>query len=267
MANEPKSNCFVPYYRVSTDKQEISGLGLDAQKESVRRFIGTGKIIGEFVEVESGKNANRPKLVEAMALARKNKAILVIAKLDRLSRNVFFISGLMESGVEFVAADNPTANRLTIHILAAVAENEARMISERTKNALRALKERGLPLGSARTKESLEAAAAKGLMVRADGRPRSMNVSTHKCLGALERGRKTFWNNHMEALRKEYGALLEDIERRSKSGHSTCRLAAWLNQNGRKTLQGCKWNPKSVWRVLRTLENQRRRLSLSGCAT
>ena len=119
---------FVAYYRVSTQKQGQSGLGLEAQKEAVRVYLNGGrwKLVGEFKEVESGKRNDRPALAEALAMCRIHGATLIIAKLDRFARNVAFISNLMESGVEFTATDFPQANRLTIHILAAVAEHEAR---------------------------------------------------------------------------------------------------------------------------------------------
>lgn len=134
---------FIAYYRVSTDKQGRSGLGLDAQKQAVDSFVaGCGTILKEFTEVESGKRTDRPQLAEALAICRQRKARLVIAKLDRLARNVHFISGLMESGVEFTACDMPEANRLTLHIIAAVAEHEREMISRRTKEALAAAKAR-----------------------------------------------------------------------------------------------------------------------------
>lgn len=140
----------VAYYRVSTEKQGRSGLGLDAQRSAVARHIAQHGccLASEFVEVESGRKRDRPQLAAALAAARAHRAVLVIAKLDRLARNVHFVSGLMESGVEFVAADMPTVNRLTVHILAAVAEEEARMISARTKAALAAAKARGVRLGN-----------------------------------------------------------------------------------------------------------------------
>jgi len=141
---------FVAYYRVSTDKQGRSGLGLEAQRAAVQAHVAGahGAVAAEFVEVESGRKKDRPQLAAALVAARAHRAILVIAKLDRLARNVHFVSGLMESGVEFVAADMPTVNRLTVHILAAVAEEEARMISARTKAALAAAKARGIRLGN-----------------------------------------------------------------------------------------------------------------------
>lgn len=141
----------VAYFRVSTAKQGASGLGLEAQRDAIRRFLGNDyPPIKEFTEVESGKRSDRRQLDAAIKYAKLHKATLVIAKLDRLTRNVHFLSGLMESGVDFKAADNPNANRLTIHILAAVAEDEARRISERTKAALSAAKARGTKLGGFR---------------------------------------------------------------------------------------------------------------------
>jgi hypothetical protein len=120
----PHRGKFVAYFRVSTDKQGKSGLGLEAQRKAVLDYLngGSWELIEEFVEVESGKHADRPQLAAALAACKKHKARLVIAKLDRLSRNLAFIAALMESGVEFTAVDNPHANKLTVHILAAVAE-------------------------------------------------------------------------------------------------------------------------------------------------
>ncbi|OUR75979.1 resolvase [Alphaproteobacteria bacterium 46_93_T64] len=139
---------YVTYYRVSTDKQGRSGLGLEAQQNAVSDFIGNIVPLEEFTEIESGKKADRPELLKALALCKKRKARLVIAKLDRLSRNVAFIANLMDSKADFVACDMPEANKLTIHILAAVAEHEREMISQRTKVALQAAKARGVKLGS-----------------------------------------------------------------------------------------------------------------------
>ena len=147
---------YVAYYRVSTTKQGKSGLGLDAQRRTIMEFVGRrGELIGEFTEVESTRN-HRPELHSPLALCRKRKATLLIARLDRLARNVAFISNLMESRVDFVAADMPEANRLTIHILAAVAEHEREMISKRTKAALQAAKERGVKLGNPNPKQASE---------------------------------------------------------------------------------------------------------------
>ncbi len=142
---------FVSYIRVSTTRQGTSGLGLEAQQQAITGYLNGGKwtLVGDFVEIESGKNNDRPKLLEALALCRRKKATLIIAKLDRLSRNVAFISKLMDSKVEFVAVDFPEANRLTVHILAAVAEHESRMNSIRTKEAMAVAKAtRGATFGT-----------------------------------------------------------------------------------------------------------------------
>jgi DNA invertase Pin-like site-specific DNA recombinase len=138
---------YVAYYRVSTDRQGRSGLGLEAQQAAVRAYVGPATPMAEFTEIETGKRNDRPELERALALCRKRRARLVIAKLDRLSRNLAFIAALMDSGVEFVAVDNPHATRLTLHILAAVAEHEREMIAARTKAALQAAKARGIRLG------------------------------------------------------------------------------------------------------------------------
>ena len=147
---------FVAYYRVSTERQGESGLGLEAQRDAVRRHIGDAEPLSEFTEVESGKrHKNRPQLLAAIDLCKRKKATLVIAKLDRLARNVHFISGLMEAGVEFVAADNPHANKMTLQMLSVFAEHEAAMISARTKAALQAARARGTQLGNPRWSEGL----------------------------------------------------------------------------------------------------------------
>lgn len=144
---------FIAYHRVSTTKQGQSGLGLEAQQAAVNAYLNGGdwKLIAEFREVETGKGADplakRPQLRAALKACRDHGATLIIAKLDRLARNVHFVSGLMESKVKFVACDMPEANELTIHIMAAFAEHEAKRISQRTKDALAVAKERGVVLG------------------------------------------------------------------------------------------------------------------------
>jgi DNA invertase Pin-like site-specific DNA recombinase len=141
----PHQRKFVAYFRVSTDRQGRSGLGLGAQRKAVLDYLDGGrwKLVAEFTEVESGKHNDRPELERSLAVCKRQKAKLVIAKLDRLSRNLAFIATLMDSGVEFIAVDNPHANKLTIHILAAVAQHEREMISARTSAALKAAKARG----------------------------------------------------------------------------------------------------------------------------
>src|SRR3954453_2415545 len=162
---------FVAYYRVSTERQGRSGLGLEAQQEAVRAYLngGSWRLVAEVIEVESGKRADRPKLAEALRLCRMHGAMLIIAKLDRLARNVAFVSNLMDSGVEFTAVDFPQANRLTAHILAADAAHEPKSISERTKVALAAAKARGVRLGGNRgslTAEVSRRGSAAGVAAR-----------------------------------------------------------------------------------------------------
>lgn len=146
----------VGYYRVSTQAQGRSGLGLEAQQRAVRSYVSTCRsdLLAEFSEVESGGSRERNELEKALALCKSRKATLVIARLDRLARNVYFISKLMESGVEFVAADMPAANKFTIQIIAAMAEYERDLISQRTKTALAAAKLRGTKLGNPRIRQA-----------------------------------------------------------------------------------------------------------------
>lgn len=166
------SGKYISYIRVSTARQGASGLGLEAQQKAINDYLNGGNwaLISEFVEVESGKKNDRPKLAAALQQCRMTGATLIIAKLDRLARNVAFISKLMDSGVDFVAVDFPQANRLTVHILAAVAEHEGKMISERVKVALAAAKARGTKLGSPRsnlTPEDISQGSKVGNIVKA----------------------------------------------------------------------------------------------------
>ncbi len=153
----------IEYVRVSTARQGESGLGLEAQQSAIAAYAAAhgGEVVASYREVESGRVNARPELAKALAHAKRTKAKLVIAKLDRLARNVAFVSTVMESSVEFVACDNPHASRLTLHILAAVAEHEAQMISERTRAALQAAKQRGVKLGSPIAAETLSKAREK----------------------------------------------------------------------------------------------------------
>jgi DNA invertase Pin-like site-specific DNA recombinase len=207
---------FVAYYRVSTDRQGRSGLGLDAQREAVQRYLGAigGTLIGEFTEVETGKRNDRPELNKALALCRRRRGSrLVIAKLDRLSRNVAFIATMMDSNVEFIACDNPHATRLTLHILAAVAEHEREMISIRTKAALAAAKARGKSLGRYGA-ENLAPAHHAAAKARAD----------------------------------ELRPILSEL-----AGRSTRQIAAELTARGIPTAKGGRWQAQSVANVLRHL--------------
>ncbi len=209
----------VAYYRVSTDKQGESGLGLEAQQAAVAVHAKqTGcLVVASFTEVESGRKKNRPELKAAIAYARKVKALLVVAKLDRLARNVSFLSGLMDGQCEFVALDCPDANRLTLHILAAVAEEEARLISTRTKAALAALKARGVKLG----------------------KPENLTPEV------TQRGADA--NRHQAV--KAYGLVAEVVRQKRTEGLSFGRIAQWLNDNGHATRTGAQWNPMQVKRV------------------
>ena len=152
----------IAYYRVSTQQQRRSGLGLEAQRNSVRKYIDAcpGELIAEVTEIESGRNNDRPAIKEALRLCRVYGAKLVVARLDRLARNVALIANLMESPVDFVAADMPLANRFTLHIIAAVAEYESRLISQRTKAAFAAAKANGRKFGSPRPETQMISATA-----------------------------------------------------------------------------------------------------------
>ena len=222
----------VAYYRVSTKRQGRSGLGLDAQKETARTFAKQtgGKVLREFTEVESGRKVDRPELEQAVAFARRAGAVLLVAKLDRLARNVAFLSQLMESGVDFVAADNPHANRFTVHILAAVAEWERDQISTRTKEALQAAKRRGVKLGSARPGHW-------------DGREQAR----------LEGGLKGLKKAHKavsERARQEYADLRPRIREMRESGLSLRKIAEALNAEGHQTRRGAAFTSVQVQRIL-----------------
>ncbi|HLX72870.1 MAG TPA: recombinase family protein [Verrucomicrobiae bacterium] len=151
---------FAAYYRVSTTKQGVNGLGMDAQRDAVRTYLngGSWKLIAEFAEVESGKRNNREELAKAIALCRKEKATLLIAKLDRLARNAAFLLNLRDSGVDFIAVDMPHADKFTVGIMALVAEKERDMISQRTKDGLAAAKRRGTKLGNPRPENAVKRA-------------------------------------------------------------------------------------------------------------
>ena len=219
---------FISYLRVSTARQGVSGLGLEVQREAVSRYLngGSWSLVQELLEVESGKRNDRPQIAEALRLCRLHKATLVIAKLDRLARNVHFISSLMESGVDFIACDFPEANRLTVHILAAVAEHEAAMISARTKAALLAAKVRGVALGGQRgSVERMTAMASKG--------------------------------NHQSAAKRQQAAskrrsdLLPVIEHMRRQGVVSLRgMANQLNREGLTSPRGHRWTATQVMRVL-----------------
>jgi len=219
---------FVAYLRVSTDAQGRSGLGLEAQRAAVAQHVATtgGRIVAEFAEVESGRKRDRPELAAALEACRKQRAVLLLAKLDRLARNVAFVSSLIESGVEFIAADMPTVNRLTVHILAAVAEEEARMISARTKAALAAAKARGVVLGGRR-----EGAA--------DLRPYAKQASAASATARAAKAR---------ARAEDLAPMLEEM--RAAGTVSLRGMARELNARGIPAPYGGKWSAMAVARVL-----------------
>jgi DNA invertase Pin-like site-specific DNA recombinase len=168
-AGKPHDGKYVAYYRVSTDRQGASGYGIQAQRDGVLTTLNGGEwiMLAELVEVVSGRSLKRPVLEKAIELCRKEKATLVVARLDRLYRNVHAITALIESGINFIAADNPYADKLTIHVLAAMAEHERDLISERTKAALKAVKKRGVKLGSPNPKKGSKV-GVKVLIKQAD---------------------------------------------------------------------------------------------------
>ena len=163
MTQAAKNTRFVAYYRVSTAQQGRSGLGLDAQREAVRVFLAAraDELAEAFTEIEPGKNADRPQLARALDACRLTGGVLVIAKLDRLSRDAHFLLGLEKAGVEFVAADMPNANRLTVRLMAVIAQEEREMISARTKAALAAAKARGKKLGGNRGGPKVDSAKGR----------------------------------------------------------------------------------------------------------
>lgn len=218
----------VVYLRVSTDKQGKSGLGLEGQQAAIDAYRkqNGGKILSTYTEVESGKRKDRPELMKAVAHAKRSNAVLVVAKLDRLSRNVHFLSTVMESGVEFVACDNPYANRLTIHILAAVAEDEAQRISERTKAALAAYKARGGKLGGAR--------------------PECRNLTQQ----ARRRGAKAAGEAVRRLADGAYADLAPMMKEWRQSGRTLQQIADALNDQGHTTRKGKPWNHVQVKRIL-----------------
>lgn len=199
------SGQFVAYFRVSTDKQGRSGLGIEAQRAAVMGWLNGGQweLLGEFVEQESGKrHDNRPQLRAALDLCRRRKATLVIAKLDRLTRNAAFLGNLLESGVKFVAVDNANATPLTIRILAAVAQEEREQISNRTKAALQAKKARGAQLGFANPARhgmsAKEAARIRGNRISQDAEQFAAN--TLPVIAAIRKAGINSYNGIAKAL-------------------------------------------------------------------
>lgn len=235
---------FVSYLRVSTAKQGASGLGLEAQRRAVADFLVGAPVIREFVEVESGKHADRPKLAEAMALCRLHGATLVIAKLDRLSRDAHFLLGLEKAGVDFIAADMPTANRLTVGIMAMVADEERRAISKRTKDALAA---------KARWYAGLTEAERDEL--RAQGKPVQLGGDKGRLAEVRARGTSAGVAVRQERAASRAADIAPIIAGLQAEGvTSLAQLAAAMTERGIPTSRGAdRWSPMQVSRVLKVM--------------
>ena len=226
----------IAYIRVSTDKQGASGLGMEGQQAAIDAYARQcgGGVIATFMEVESGKVSDRPELAKALAHCRRTKASLTVAKLDRLSRNVAFLSRMLEAGVEFVACDNPSANRLTLHILAAVAENEAKAISDRTKAALTAAKARGEKLGSAR--------------------PGHWEGREGRRLAGAKNGAAASRAVRSRAAAEAYSDLMPMVKELRDGGASLGAIAEKLNAEGFTTSRGAAFTPMTVHRIMERAE-------------
>lgn len=225
----------IAYYRVSTKKQGQSGLGLEGQESAVAQHVekSGAKLVATYTEIESGKLADRPELLKAIAHAKRSKATLVVAKLDRLARNVAFLSALMDSGCEFVACDNPTATRFTIHILSAVAEHEAKMISERTRTALAMAKRRGVLLGSSR--------------------PQHWKGNEQARLKGAKTGTKVAAQLRTKQANEAYADLYAPISEMRNAGKTLQAIADQLNAQGHTTRNGKAWQRMQVLNVLKRI--------------
>ncbi len=218
---------FISYCRVSTDRQGASGLGLEAQQEAVRRYVAGvgGSLLDGHVEIESGKCSTRPVLEQAIAQCRKQRAVLLIAKLDRLSRSVAFTAALLDSDIEFIACDMPEAGRFMIHLMSAFAEHEREQISARTKAALAAAKARGVILG---------------------------------------RHGRILADRHIEDANRFAENLRSDVEELLGRGCVRLQdVANGLNNAGLRTREGANWGPASVQRVLLRLNLRTRAMKIA----
>ncbi len=246
------SGKFVCYYRVSTDQQGKSGLGIEGQREAVKAYLNGGnwKIVAEFTEVESGKREdNRPKLAEAFKACRVHRGTLVIAKLDRLSRDAHFLLGLQKAGVDFVCADDPHMTPLTLGIRAVVAQHERELISERTKAALAAAKTKGRKLGGRRRKFLRD---ANGEIVKdAKGKP----IRTNEVANGSDAARAAAWQAVQERAAGRAADLAPLIAALQAAGATSLRaIAAGLNEQGIPTARGQgTWSAVQVARVLERL--------------
>lgn len=232
----------VNYYRVSTAKQGKSGLGLDAQRAAIEAFCTSRGCdpVAEFTEQESGKRDDRPELAKALHRAKVTGATLVIAKLDRLSRNVAFLAQLQDAGVKFIAADMPDANELTVQIMAVMAQAERKAISKRTKEALAAAKDR---------------AAKKGVGIKADGTPWKNGAKLGNPMGAKAFGEFKGNGAAVEAIKAKARAFALDvmpvIEAVRAEGFTSLRaIAGELNARGIMTARGGQWGPSGVRDVI-----------------
>lgn len=215
---------YVAYLRVSTQKQGFSGLGLEAQKEIIKNYLHTKIPIAEFTEVESGRKTDRPKLKDALALCRTTGATLIVAKLDRLARNVSFLSNLLESDVDIVFCDFPQANKMVLHILAAISQYEAELTASRTKAALQAKKARGEKLGNPEhLMDKHEQAIAKSNQTNSDKAKNNPN-------------------------NKRAVAFLKVMISQDKSLQEMTNI---LNNEGFVTAKGCRFVPATVKRLIK----------------
>jgi DNA invertase Pin-like site-specific DNA recombinase len=232
---------YVAYFRVSTAKQGLTGLGMDAQRTAVAEYLRTkgtsAALLAEYVEVESGRNADRPELTKAMDHAKGARATLLIAKLDRLSRDVHFLTGLERGGVEFVACDMPDANRLTITILAAVAEHERKLISERTKAALAEARKRIATTGQRKHRQVKR-------LGNPNGAAAMMGLGNAAAVSAIKAGADA------KALdvRRAVSTLMA-------GGVASARgIARKLNEQGYRTPRAAQWDAKAVTRLTARLD-------------
>lgn len=217
---------YVAYLRVSTQKQGYSGLGVEAQKQLIHNYLSDKIPIAEYIEVESGRKTDRgrPKLKEALELCRKTGAKLIVAKLDRLARNVAFLSQLLESDVDIVFCDFPQSNKMVLHILAAISQYEAELVATRTKQALAAKKAQGYTLGNPEhLMDKLDEAVAK-------------SVETNK--------RKAEENPN----NKRTAAMLKVL---AKEGRTLQEMADYLNEQGFTTSKGYRFSRSSVYVLLK----------------
>ncbi len=215
---------YVAYLRVSTQKQGYSGLGLEAQREIIQKYLCGKNPIAEYVEIESGRKKDRPKLKEALTLCRKDGSTLIVAKLDRLARSVSFLSNLLESGVEILFCDFPQANKMMLHILSAISQYEAELIATRTKSALKAKKARGYKLGN-----------PEHLL---DKHGQAIQNSIRTCKEKADNN-----PNNKRAV-----AILRTLV---KEKHTLQEIADILNKEGFVTSQGCSFSKSTVYKLIK----------------